>query len=120
MNLKEIRKGYMGLERGKRKMKCNWITIPKINEKNLSLLLTNQENRKSKIKAQMEVVCEEALAPDSEKVHSHYTLTREKDGLTAWVALVLEAIPFIEALITSSQYHQAPGLKYQHMNLRGI
>lgn len=57
----------------------------------------------------MEVMCEEALAPDPEQVHSHRTLTREKDGLTTWVALVLAAIPFIEVLITSSQYRQHQG-----------
>lgn len=56
----------------------------------------------------MEVVCGEALSPDSEQVHSHYTLTGEKDGLTAWGALALAAIPFIETF-TSSQYHQHQG-----------
>lgn len=106
VNLKESGKGYMGgfLERKREGRNA----ISKIKKK-LNLLLTNQENRKSKLEAQMESVWGEELVPDSEQVHSHCTLTREKHGLTAWITLVFATIPFTELLVTTSQHYQHEG-----------
>lgn len=106
VNLKESGKGYMGgfLERKREGRNA----ISKINKK---FKFTSHKSGEQKIQTRgTDGVCVgEELVPDSEQVHSHCTLTREKHGLTAWVTLVFTTIPFTELLVTTSQHYQHEG-----------